>query len=386
MDIYLELKNIIDGRMISNWPEPRIASDYDDVREDYIKSLDVPVRAIYQVGSVGAPGISDLDLFVVLENDTNASFADFSISNLTEKQRYIMMHEPWVINKSIFKKLNKIFPYFDLVQVYGEPMAPSKSDHTISKIDAFIFLSEYTVTKIPRSLVDLLHAPEALSARLAIVLINSLRHSIVLYYRSGGNSVHEWNVFIKNFDIFRKQGLTGSRNEEHELRKHLYQSLIISFQLIEKVGQLSQCFLVENNTTYTPVEDGILRGFFSARFLQNWSVELALNEAIRQYKYAGHWLILPSSLGLYWEAVPANNRFGKYISKMLNYNSGGKLRIYEGINTHVEAVDEYIQFSHKNLSYRGSIWITMGAGDSFFVRNGRLIKIYLKRLACFLKG
>ncbi len=381
MNTCSKLQHIINKCIVCDWPESRSRSDYDDVRNAYIRALKVPVKSIYQVGSVGAPGISDLDLFVILDDVENARFKDFSNLQLSKEQRYIMTHEPWVVNESIFEKLNRLFPYFELIHVHGANFEVDVLDRKgVLPEYAFVFLSEYVVTKIPRVFVDMLHGAIPMSVRFSIVLINSLRHSIGLYYISGGERVVKWDLFIDNFDEFRKTTFTGSLAEEAELKQYFFQAIIISYQLIEKMDDLLNSLFLSNSDSR--FNDNCLSGFYSVRFVKDWSVDRALYEAVYRYKYGSDWLLLPASLQSYW-MVASKDRgvFGCYISKILGHDTSlCELTINDAIASHVEVINEYIEFSRQRLSYRGSIWLTLGAGDELFVRYARLMIVYLKRV------
>jgi hypothetical protein len=73
------------------------------------------ITAICKIGTVSAPGISDLDFLFIFENES--SFRHDILNELTGSQRYIMIHNPFGIpEKYLDTQLKKIFfGYFSLL-------------------------------------------------------------------------------------------------------------------------------------------------------------------------------------------------------------------------------------------------------------------------------
>jgi len=88
--------------------------DYKKASKEYIQQIN-PVKngisAVYQVGSIGVPGISDIDYFLIFQDDKFDSFRKYSISKLSEKTKYIFSHEGLYINGEIAKDLKYWFAF-----------------------------------------------------------------------------------------------------------------------------------------------------------------------------------------------------------------------------------------------------------------------------------
>jgi len=113
------------ARACTRWPR-RVAPElYDEVREAYLDRLfqTGQVRAAYQMGGVGAPGLSDLDLILVCRDpvvgDLNQA-AD--IRSLGEDARYILMHSQFLVNEEIFRHQKTLFFGSHLRHVRGEQL------------------------------------------------------------------------------------------------------------------------------------------------------------------------------------------------------------------------------------------------------------------------
>ena len=107
----------------TRWPRPVEPATYERVRDAYLDRLFATgqVRAAYQMGGVGAPGLSDLDLLIVcrdpIEGDLNAA-AD--IAGIGDEGRYVFMHSQFLLNEQVFRQQRALFFGSDLRHVRGE--------------------------------------------------------------------------------------------------------------------------------------------------------------------------------------------------------------------------------------------------------------------------
>lgn len=97
--------------------------DYKDAINIYISKLtkNQDIISVYQLGSTDYPGLSDIDLIIVLrDSSNNFNWEKYSIKNLTKKERYLFMHEPFIVNRSIAENIKFLYPMFSLSHLYGE--------------------------------------------------------------------------------------------------------------------------------------------------------------------------------------------------------------------------------------------------------------------------
>ncbi len=79
------------------------------------------VKAVYQAGSVRHPGISDLDVLVVLGNEPKRfTWKRHSFTRMDSLSQYIMMHEPFVVSESLATQTASIYPLSSLTRVEGK--------------------------------------------------------------------------------------------------------------------------------------------------------------------------------------------------------------------------------------------------------------------------
>lgn len=86
------------------YPTQLSISTYEEVLSEYVDliSQDDNVLAVYQSGSISVPGISDLDIFIVLDDPFNKNTIEV-LRNWRRDMtsRYIFYHSPFIISKKI---------------------------------------------------------------------------------------------------------------------------------------------------------------------------------------------------------------------------------------------------------------------------------------------
>lgn len=88
-----------------------------EVMLNRIRGLD-GVRAIYQIGSVSTPGISDIDMFVVFEDGVKCDFN--ALSGLSTEERYLFNHSPFAACMSQMEGVNQFTFFHNYRLLWGE--------------------------------------------------------------------------------------------------------------------------------------------------------------------------------------------------------------------------------------------------------------------------
>ncbi|HEY5565077.1 MAG TPA: hypothetical protein VIL33_05760 [Rhodothermia bacterium] len=76
------------------------------------------VRAVYQLGGTGSPGISDIDLLVVSSGDPSERTDPFQ--DLDEDERYLFTHDLFGIPESGFQQLRRFTMYHNYRLLWGD--------------------------------------------------------------------------------------------------------------------------------------------------------------------------------------------------------------------------------------------------------------------------
>jgi len=75
------------------------------------------VKAIYEMGSIGDPGISDLDLILVLKE--NGTFTNTDYHFLAGLDKDIFVHHPFVIPETLFPYIQYMYYASNLSKLWG---------------------------------------------------------------------------------------------------------------------------------------------------------------------------------------------------------------------------------------------------------------------------
>lgn len=105
------------------FPKPIDAAVYEEVRDAYLDRVFATgqVRGAYQMGGVGAPGLSDLDLILVCRDPLSAAVDQaVDIRSLGAIGCYVMMHSQFLVNEEVFRHQRALFWGSDLRHVRGE--------------------------------------------------------------------------------------------------------------------------------------------------------------------------------------------------------------------------------------------------------------------------
>lgn len=112
------------------------------------------VVSICQVGSISFPGLSDVDLLVVLDEDRICKSHRIKVfvnetknflRNLEDREKYILYHPPIFVSSSIFRDILMVLPSFTIRNIGKEPIKPnipSRKDLYLCKILQFLDISQ----------------------------------------------------------------------------------------------------------------------------------------------------------------------------------------------------------------------------------------------------
>lgn len=137
-----------------SFPEKKEFEEYQTAL-DYLISefLDVEdVVSIYNYGTISVPGISDIDILLVLEDEVkNPRMIKNKIEEISSKYRYLFWHKIAVINRSSMEYLPYLVPIKKLDKIHGEKIKlreeKFKERNTVILIDKIIrtfFVSHMT--------------------------------------------------------------------------------------------------------------------------------------------------------------------------------------------------------------------------------------------------
>lgn len=105
-----------------NWPRFVARQEYEEVISDVVDQLSKTdgLKSVYQIGSVSSPGISDIDLLAIF--DDNVRYNENPLRNLSDVGRYLFTHGINGMKYSHFEQAKRFTLYHNYVKLWGEDL------------------------------------------------------------------------------------------------------------------------------------------------------------------------------------------------------------------------------------------------------------------------
>jgi hypothetical protein len=304
-------------------------------------SLKTSPIAIYQIGQVAAPGISDLDFVIVFPSGSCIDWREYQPDVFPLWVRQMLTHPPYCCTEETWPKLPAWFPIFNMRHLYGQVLPDPTVPSEFLPGCSLGMLTDYLIVKVPRDFVWI-SCERPLRLRVLLALLHSLKYTFNLAESAGVDSPKDKAQIVWEVDALRKNWFELDAKERLQTLAQLCARICyISGELIQNlndkimIGQKGDV-----GTLYKPLKK-------SNQFLfdTSWTYESAINESIKTYKQTGKnaW-INPESflhvLGIYSNELP---HFKKYFA-----NYGYKLRFSwdggswnNGLRYHARAMIAY---------------------------------------------
>jgi hypothetical protein len=169
----------------THWPEPHDIAAYDAAVAEYLERLEPEpcIRSVYRIGSVGTPGISDIDLLLFLDDQVPVREPRrFSVRSLSPTAQYLFMHDTFVLPASAAQRLHWHYRVEQLELIRGEALQLGSVDRERVRDEApanLAVLTDFTLS-ILRHLVTAL-VTGRIAVRPMLCLLRSLSHSGSVY-------------------------------------------------------------------------------------------------------------------------------------------------------------------------------------------------------------
>ena len=138
------------------------------------------ISAIYQLGAVHHPGISDLDLILVFRENGQLSESDAKFINCLDRDVFI--HSPFAIPEGIFPFLGFCFYAANLRRISGKDSSFVEPGQGTDRQRLLTILSAEAAISRLSDLVFQLSMGTTLSARKMLLKIFSIRHNLTLFH------------------------------------------------------------------------------------------------------------------------------------------------------------------------------------------------------------
>jgi len=160
-------------------PQPAAITEYHTLLEKAVAVFgQLPgLQAICQYGSIGNPGISDLDLLLVYEDDAPPSVESWH-KRFTERERYLFLHAPAAISNSLFTKITRLTTFPDPQCLAGS--VPAIQNPGKSTAGAIAILSALDHSLRLAVAIENQLAIGVIKQRPALCELHSIRHDLGL--------------------------------------------------------------------------------------------------------------------------------------------------------------------------------------------------------------
>ncbi len=344
---------------------------------EYLKMLKphyTDISAIYQFGDVGQPGLSDIDLIVVMKNNCHQQkYTDYTVPRQNDSLTYLICHDPLFVNEEIFRKIKYGYPIFKLSWLWGKGIDYEQVLHDENKEINILNLLNTFLTKVPSDYIRYIYREEQVSCRLAIAMLNSFKHMYALLFSITGERDSGSENYIERLDGLRKGWFQDNSLEKLEqLKEMIKESLYVIADLVKKTD-----IMVRHQYNLTPKGDLIFKNrTFYYIFKKEWEKEIFIKEIESRGT-----IYFPYSFSLFLQhASRQKNVYGQYCKRILKPHNHKITGIQENsvINEHNMIKDKYITFMKNCFMYPPLPYIGMGY-QALGSRIYNKVKIFLKR-------
>ena len=311
------------------------------------------IKSIYQVGSVSFPGLSDIDLLIVMKSNRRDISFRYSIKNLPEDFQYMCSHDGWLIDEKTFKNLHYWFPYFNLNHVYGTELELDET-HKDNLTLQSILLVNYLITKVPSDFLLYSCLKGYFYERVMENMVNSLRHSLFLWAKicPAGDRI-EYRNFTDEYQLFRKEYFNLSENLRlDKLREYVVSAIMLGYQLIEDMNK----YLCANwfGDISLPTEISFKTGDKQLVFKKSFSSEEALSDMLDLVD--SPIMYYPIGFGIFLHQYTSSKGIiGRHISACLNGNDELTYELPASVNVifdqHLKTIEHYAWFHSKKFRF-----------------------------------
>ncbi len=212
---------------IVNHPDYRPPQEYQQARESFVSQVQgaLGVKAIYEFGTVGSPGLSDLDLIVAISDSSNAAGAvepcQFSIDRLPLSARSLIMHDALIVPETQMEYAYEFLPQADLRELW--PCDSCVLARTALNPQTMLYANAAKLVEKLFSyqiwFADTCDV-EVLDARWAIASLRSLMYSVSLIETVTGQAPDNGKAFQEAADAIREGwfGDLGLHRKNVEMR------------------------------------------------------------------------------------------------------------------------------------------------------------------------
>ncbi|MFX0139667.1 MAG: hypothetical protein ACFFDN_38865 [Candidatus Hodarchaeota archaeon] len=200
--------------ILTNEPKQYSSNDYNEVKDKIINIFkNIPsLISIYEIGSISSPGISDLDLVLVFDDNAKDVVYEIYYDKLDDRDKYILMHSPFVITKSLFENIRYFFVPDNFKLLWGDKIhiKEIQQQHLLKQLIAAEFVLGTTFSLI-HSLKN-----KILKVRSFLCVLNAVKYDFQIYGLNRQNFAAGWHLLNSTTELREKW---FKMNEKERIKK-----------------------------------------------------------------------------------------------------------------------------------------------------------------------
>lgn len=307
--------NATDGLTYRFEAHPRYepVESYEEALAVFLERIEtVPgIVSVYESGAgVSVPGISDIDLIVVVEDDIEDPQAVRDGIEEAKTDEYFFFHGPEVLTRETFSEYYNVLPMpKDLYLHYGEQLPHKKNqdefNYLVYLVDSvndtypmefleFLFFPGISLSSrqfdilvndmidvfVPRVVAE--QFPVRIDTRFAIHRLNSLRNDMQLFVDATRRDAPQLDEFDRKITALRSNWFDFDRAEqERQLLDRLRDAITACFTFVGHIDEhLRDCGVsIETGTVERRTMD-----VFPNEYWPEWSIERAERTTLENYR------------------------------------------------------------------------------------------------------
>ena len=217
--------------------------------------IDFPqVVSVYQMGGWTQPGISDIDLIIVVKELNNGQYKELNVLNKilarNSDEAYMLMHAPFIISEEGFKNLDLFFYCSDLKRLEGKEIDINKNSSDLQEIAELYKLVSVLVHTYPR----FYSFEKKKSLRSFLTFSYSLKHTYRIIKEFDNTfKNNEIEDYIQNITDLRKKIIEANSIRDNEIKFLLELGIKVSKRMFKKVDEI-----IKKRVLFTPSKTNFL--------------------------------------------------------------------------------------------------------------------------------
>jgi hypothetical protein len=191
------------------------------------------VKSIIRYGNLKHPGISDLDLILVIKDGTKNKDYDFLMLNKYLKKNHseLIFHFPLLINQKLVSDINYLFPLFKY-EIIDRKGRERKVELSSSDVQRNFHLLQIFLSKFPLCFQNYKEINNS-NFRNFLLEINSLKHTFSIFKELHPDVLNsEISHFNYKIDKMRQDQIDGIISKKTELERFLEETRNLFFKMI----------------------------------------------------------------------------------------------------------------------------------------------------------